>query len=69
MKIKTKFRLMYYPIAFLVSPFYLLTMCGDISDWIAAQALRYKNWCFYKSGWYIRDERGITIENPKVEKE
>lgn len=70
MKIKTKFRLMYYPIAILIAPiFTVFLIFGLVANYIQDIYINYKEWCFEKCDWYIKDEYGHWIINPKVDEE
>lgn len=66
MKIKTKFRIMYYPMVCFTAPFVVFAILTYCAEWIAKS---YKVWCWRKSKWLIRDERGHLIVNPELEEE
>lgn len=66
MNIKTKFRLLFWPVkAIIIIPALFLGIFAIPFFAILEKIDDYEEWCRRKSGMIIRNERGIEIYNPK----
>lgn len=67
MRIRTKFKLMYWPMAVI---FLIPAAIAALMKYAAEGTLKIiegcKEWVKAKAGYYAKDERGITILNPKL---
>ncbi len=66
MKIKTKYNLIYFPVAILAfPPGIILWLLEKLAEWYGELLMNYKDWCEYKSKMVIRDNNGKLVYNPQ----